>query len=199
MLAGLATRALRSSLPALVVFGLLLMPAGVTAHATPRRCADADTPASNASAQQMRAAVVCLINRQRVRRHLPPLSVSPMLNHSAQGWTDQMVASGDFSHGPGDAFAQRISAAGYDWQIAGENIATGFPTPHSVVSAWMGSTEHCRNILNPEFRDIGTGVDPHPVRDASNGPATWTQDFGLLQEQAPPSQNDRPMDGCPYR
>jgi uncharacterized protein YkwD len=164
-----------------------------------QRCAGADTPATIAPAQQMRSAVVCLINLERTGRRLPALRASPLLDRSAQTWTDLMVLTGNFSHGPGNAFALRISAAGYNWQTAGENIAAGYPTPRSVVAAWMASAEHCRNVLDPVFRDVGTGINPRPVRLASSGPATWTQDFGLLQSQSPPSGNQRPMDGCPYR
>jgi uncharacterized protein YkwD len=143
--------------------------------------------------------VLCLINLERAHRRLPALHASPLLDRSAQGWTDEMVARGVFSHGPGNAFADRISATGYDWQAAGENIATGYPTPRSVVAAWMASADHCRNILDPVFRDVGTGVNPRPVRGAATGPATWTLDFGLLQGQSPGSTNQRPMAGCPYR
>ena len=73
-----------------------------------------------------------------------------------------MVSSDVFSHGTN--FAGRISAAGYVWRSAGENIATGFQTPRSVVNAWMASTGHCQNILNPTYGNVGTGVSRAPVR-----------------------------------
>ena len=91
--------------------------------------------------------------------------------------------------------AERISAVGFHWSQAGENIATGFPTPYSVVAGWMRSTGHCKNILDPAFRDVGTGVNAHATV-ASNG--TWTQDFGLLVGQRPASGNRAPAAGCPY-
>ena len=144
----------------------------------------------------MRAAVVCLINQQRNAHGLPSLKVSPRLNRSAQSWNQAMVASGDFTHGSN--FAGRISAVGYDWQMAGENIATGFATPQSVVAAWMASPDHCRNILDPSFRDIGTGVSPAAVGSWASQPSTWTNDFGLLMSQNPPSGNTGPQNGCPY-
>ncbi len=146
----------------------------------------------------MRAAVVCLVNQQRRQHGLPALATSDQLNRSAQAWTSVMVLSGQFTHGPGDAFAKRISAAGYNWQTAGENIATGFPTPRSVVAAWMASTDHCRNILDPAFKDVGTGESNSAVGTAASGPATWTQDFGLQLGQSAPSHNQGPMNGCPY-
>jgi uncharacterized protein YkwD len=164
----------------------------------PAQCANADTPTTSASADAIRAAVVCLINQQRNERGLPSLTVSSQLNDSAQGWNDAMVATGNFSHGPGTAFATRISAAGYDWQMAGENIATGYPTPSDVVNAWMASTDHCRNILDPTFRNVGTGETPAPVDGFATDAATFTQDFGLQMTQSPLSSNTGPQSGCPY-
>jgi len=161
-----------------------------------QQCTGADTPATSASLPQMRAAVVCLINQQRVAHGLPALKVSDKLNRSAQDWNQTMVSTGNFTHGTD--FAGRISAVGYDWQTAGENIATGFGTPREVVNAWMASPDHCRNILDPSFRDVGTGETPSAVGSWATQPSTWTQDFGLLMSQRAPSHNTRAQNGCPY-
>jgi uncharacterized protein YkwD len=162
----------------------------------PGSCPNASTSALGASAQEMRTAVVCLINQQRAQRKLPVLSDAPALDHSAQGWTDLMVLQNIFTHG--SQFWTRISAVGYDWSNVGENIASGFATPTEVVKAWMASPDHCRNILNPNYANVGTGVNAHPVLVAASGSATWTQDFGLLMSQNAPSQNTGPANGCPY-
>jgi uncharacterized protein YkwD len=162
-----------------------------------RDCAGADTPATAAPKREMRAAVVCLINDQRARHHLPALQASTSLDSSAQRWTNAMVSSGQFTHG--SDFAARISAAGFHWSFAGENIATGFTTPAQVVRGWMASTGHCQNILNPSFADVGTGVSPHPVRGFASGASTWTQDFGLWMGHGAPSHDGAPATGCPYR
>jgi uncharacterized protein YkwD len=162
----------------------------------PQQCANVDTPATSASLDEMRAAVVCLINQQRNAHGLPSLRVSDRLNRSAQDWNQTMITSGDFTHGTN--FAGRISAVGYDWQTAGENIATGFVTPRSVVNAWMASPDHCRNILDPNFRDVGTGENPAAVGSWASQPSTWTQDFGLLMSQRTPSHDTGPQAGCPY-
>lgn len=159
-------------------------------------CADADVPATVASLSEMRAAVVCLINEQRNSRGLPSLRESAELDRSAQNWNQWMVATGNFTHG--SDFAARISAVGYDWQTAGENIATGFATPRDAVNAWMASPDHCRNILDPSFRDIGTGVTAAAVGSWASQASTWTNDFGLLMSQNPPSGNTGPQNGCPY-
>ncbi len=91
----------------------------------------------------------------------------------------------------------RISAAGYRWSYAGENIATGFPTPASVMTAWMSDVGHCQNILEPAYAHLGIGVNPRAVARYASGPATWTQDFGLPAGARPPSHDRRAAAGCP--
>jgi uncharacterized protein YkwD len=182
-------------LATLVAGALAAAPAAAQAANSSHRCANADTPAAGGSRQAMRDAVDCLINQQRTGRHLPALHGSSQLDRSAQGWTNTMVTNGIFTHGTD--FAARISAVGYVWTSAGENIATGFQTPRQVVSAWMASPGHCRNILDPTFADVGTGVSTH--RLAQYGPSTWTQDFGLWMGHSDPSRNYGPQRGCPYR
>jgi uncharacterized protein YkwD len=162
----------------------------------PAVCANADTPVVGAPTQPLRNAVVCLINQQRASHGLPALTESPLLDQSAQLWTNTMVATNTFTHG--NQFWNRISTAGYEWSNVGENIATGYGTPRQVVSAWMASPEHCRNILDPNYANVGTGINPNPVASVASGPATWTQDFGLLMLQKVPSKNSGPANGCPY-
>jgi uncharacterized protein YkwD len=159
-------------------------------------CANANSPALGSPVQEMRTAVECLINQQRARFRLPALSESTQLDQSAQSWTNLMVVQDIFTHGTD--FANRISAVGYDWSNAGENIATGFATPQSVVTAWMASPDHCTNILSPVYANVGTGVNPNPVLAVVTANGTWTQDFGLLMSANQPSNNFGPANGCPY-
>jgi len=157
-------------------------------------CRGADAPATSAPLAEVRRAVLCLVNRQRTERGLPPLRPSAALQRSAQAWTREMVRGQFFSSGTD--LAQRITAAGYDWRMAGENIAAGFATARAVVDGWMGSTGHCRNILDPQYANVGTGE--LPSRLLGLRPAVWTQDFGLRAGARPPSSDYRPMDRCPY-
>jgi uncharacterized protein YkwD len=178
---------------------LTVVPAAAAARRRPRAtgsCPYATTPADQAPAGALKAAVVCLINHDRAAHGLPALHASNRLNRSAQGWTNAMVDGNFFSHG-GD-FAGRISAVGFNWASAGENIATGYATPRQVVAGWMASTGHCQNILNPDFRDVGTGVRWRGLRGYGTGPGTWTEDFALPMGQRPMSGNTGPMHGCPY-
>jgi uncharacterized protein YkwD len=164
------------------------------ASAPTHRCPGAHIPVSRARPTEMRRAVVCLVNRQRRAHGLPRLVASGRLDRAAQRWTSVMVHSDQFSHG--GAFMNRISATGFAWSAVGENIATGFPTPASVVAAWMHSPEHCANILNPAYREVGTGLSARPIPGASSLLGTWTQDFGRLIGQRALSGNDGPARAC---
>lgn len=173
-------------------------PARVRRPAVTRRrgCAAARTPIARASRAALQRAVVCLVNKERHRRGLPRLRENSRLNRSAQGWTNIMVTHRDFSHGAD--FAARISAVGFNWSNVGENIATGYSTPASVVKAWMASKGHCQNILNPIYRYVGTGVSDSSISGYSTVFGTWTQDFGLLMGQHAASGKWGPAAACPY-
>ncbi len=156
-------------------------------------CGDVDTPASGASGAAMDSSVLCLINQQRSAHHLPTLHEDSRLDHAAQSWTNTMVQTHSFWHGTN--LGGRIDAVGYSWSAAGENVGTGYATPRQIVTAWMASPDHCRNILNPEYADVGTGVLARGI--APYGPSTWTQDFGLLVGRTARSHNAGPMNACP--
>jgi uncharacterized protein YkwD len=176
---------------ALGLVGSLPLASGAAAS----QCAGADLAAGSAPVTTMRNAVVCLVNQQRAARHLPALHASRRLDSSAQLWTNTMVRTSTFSHG--QDFSSRIDATGYFLSNAGENIATGFASPRDVVTGWMASLDHCQNILNPTFGDVGTGVNSQSLGQYS--PSTWTQDFGLWMGHRAPSHNFAPQRGCPYR
>jgi uncharacterized protein YkwD len=186
----------------LAVMLLAMLPgralAGVRGRAA-AACAGAGASAATASQQALRAAVVCLVNRERARYGLPPLRAVRSLTASAQSYTNEMVRDHFFSHtGPnGSTPGARMAAAGFHWSAAGENIASGYPTPRAVVAGWMHSQGHCYNILAPIFTDIGVGISPHPVGGAIGG-ATWTQDFGLPMGAHAASANWSPANSCPH-
>jgi uncharacterized protein YkwD len=194
-----ARRLLTGSVLAATAATLLMVAApGATARSRSEGCADAHVQIAHSTAVEMQRSVVCLINEQRAERGLPKLVSSAKLDDSAQRWTNTMVDDSEFSHGAGSAFAARISAAGFDWENVAENIATGYETPAAVVRAWMRSPGHCANILDPVYREVGTGVADSAIHGASDIDGTWTQDFGRLMGQRALSNNFGPAQGC-YR
>ena len=99
-----------------------------------------------------------------------PISWNDQLAKVAYDHSVDMDAHDYFSHDglDGSNPGQRITAAGYFWSAWGENIAQGYSTEQLVMSAWLGSEGHCKNIMNGGFKDMGVG----------RGGNYWTQDFG---------------------
>ena len=103
------------------------------------------------------ATLVDLANADRTQNELASLTVDPSLQAAAQLKANDMAAKSYFAHESPDGhdpwywFAQ----AGYSFTYAGENLAVYFSDSSAVNSAWMNSTEHRANILNPHFTQIG--------------------------------------------
>ena len=70
-----------AALPGLIAAAVICLAPAASARDT---CRHAKTPATAATRSQMRAAVVCLINQQRTKRHLPALHPRRTLDRSAQ-------------------------------------------------------------------------------------------------------------------
>ncbi len=51
-----------------------------------------------------------------------------------------------------------ISAAGYNFLFAGENLARDFGDSKAVVDAWMNSPTHRDNLLNSRYKDVGFAI-----------------------------------------
>ena len=47
---------------------------------------------------------------------------------------------------------------GYNYSVAGENLAKNYPTADATVTAWMNSASHRANILNDKYVDVGFAV-----------------------------------------
>lgn len=88
-----------------------------------------------------------------------PLSWNTELAQAALLHAQDMADNSHFSHKGtnGSTSAQRAEAAGYDWITVGENIAFGYPDISTVVQGWMDSKDHCKNIMNPAFKEMGAG------------------------------------------
>lgn len=118
--------------------------------------------------------VIRLVNVERAKVGLKPLSENVKLSKVARIKSQDMINKKYFSHySPtyGSPF-DMMKKFGIRFRAAGENIAMGQKTPKEVMNAWMNSAGHRRNILNPNFTQIGVGV----AKD-SKGRLYWTQMF----------------------
>ncbi len=122
-----------------------------------------------------------LTNKERARENLPPLEFNPLLFAAARGHSANMLKQGKMEHVlDGKAPAQRVAATGYDYKRTGENIAEteGVVTLETVMKGWMDSEAHRKNILKPDFAEIGIAI----ARD-EKGMAYYTQVFGTQRKK----------------
>jgi uncharacterized protein YkwD len=162
------------------------------AHSSARHaCAHAQLTPTARNLKLIRAATLCLINRERVARGERRLRPNARLRRAAQAHTNSMAFGDYFEHaGPaGQTPLARIRNAGYISSRAGyevgENIAwgtLGLATPRAIVATWMASPGHRANILDPRYRETGIGVSPHAPVALAHGQAgaIYTQDFGVI-------------------
>jgi len=105
-----------------------------------------------------------------------PLAWNAKLFDAAALHSADMAANNYFAHNSKDGrtFSQRITAAGYSWSAAGENIAAGQPTVEQVMNGWMQSPNHCANIMSANFTEVGVACAKN---DASTYRNYWTMDL----------------------
>jgi len=104
--------------------------------------------------------VVDLINAARQQENLEPLAAVPSLAEAAQGQARAMAEAGLLSHtGPdGSTVVGRVQAAGYSgWTALGEVCTAGQESPEEAVTHWLASAEHRARLLDPAYRELGTG------------------------------------------
>jgi len=87
---------------------------------------------------------------------------------TAVGWNDKLTKAAqkhaadlerrqtlDHTGADGSSISDRAEAAGYNWQAIAENIAWNYPNIQTVVDGWISSPGHCKNIMNPDYKEIG--------------------------------------------
>jgi uncharacterized protein YkwD len=142
--------------------------------------------------EQIDAAVLCLINRERAAHGELPLELNGQLQQAADSHTRDMLSADYFAHQSpdGQSPVDRVRASGYIpgrtvGYVIGENLAWGtleLSTPQAVVEAWIASPEHLANILEGQFRDTGIGVVPSVPSSLAEGQpgAVYTEEFGVI-------------------
>ncbi|HVW14456.1 MAG TPA: CAP domain-containing protein [Mucilaginibacter sp.] len=105
----------------------------------------------------------------------PPLKWNDELADAAINHAEDMSSKNYFSHTSKDGrtVTDRIMAAGYTFKgyksfAAGENIAEGQMSIAEVMDGWLHSPGHCKNLMNPSFKEVGV----------AQFNKYWVQDFG---------------------
>ena len=106
----------------------------------------------------------------------PALSRNPALDAAARSHSTWMAEVGRLSHvgRGGSSLGRRVSAVGYPWHRAAENVAAGLPQPSETLAQWLGSSGHCRELMSPASTETGIG---YAYSTTSVYRHFWTEDF----------------------
>jgi uncharacterized protein YkwD len=146
--------------------------------ATPSPATPMPTPSD------LESRLVGLINQERARQALSPLSLDERLREAARCHSQDMATSDFFSHtgSDGSTPADRMRAAGYPLGRGDEVLAANSGDPAVVLTAWMGSLPHRATLMDSEFVHIGVGYAFHS--DATYG-HYWTVNVALPGASSP--------------
>ncbi len=105
--------------------------------------------------------IIDLTNQKRTQNGLGPLTFNGLLAAAAEAKARDMIAFDYWAHNSpsGKTPWSFISAVGYRYVFAGENLARDFTDPGAVVDAWMNSPSHRENLLDKNFKEIGVAVE----------------------------------------
>lgn len=133
---------------------------------------EVDQPESDMDETDFAAQVAALVNQERAKAGLAPLTVNARAAAAAQVRAKEITTSFSHTRPDGSSFSTALKEAGVSFRRSGENIAYGQRSPQAVMDVWMNSSGHRANILNPNFTEIGVG---HYTNAA--GVSYWTQLF----------------------
>lgn len=142
------------------------------------------------------AALVNLVNQERVSAGLAPLLPDATIQSAARAHGRELFAEGYLTHLSRDGRTprERVLELGVHARLIGENLAYAADA-HAAHAALMASVPHRHNILLPDYRLIGVAVvDGGPdgvvvVEDFSDedttlAPSTFTGRWAVLSSQA---------------
>jgi uncharacterized protein YkwD len=154
-----------SRIAAVAVAGVLFQ--GFAFAASPYKSAPCEVPG-------MRELILQQVNAARARGYdcggqrfaaARPVAWNGQLYSAAVAHSRDMAENNYFSHASprGDQAEQRVESVGYHWGSVGENIAAGERyTADTVVGGWLGSTGHCRNIMDADFNEVAVACISRP-------------------------------------
>ena len=149
-------------------------------------------------------AVVDLINNYRISNGVDPLLVSDKLSDASAKHSHDMAKYDFFGHlsESSDWFPLNANphvrdvACGYpDSAYVTENIGAGYDNASGVFAGWQQSPGHNANMLDPNLKVIGVGMESNSTSQYKN---YWTTDFGdFVDGTAHENGKDPPPDVTP--
>jgi len=149
--------------------------------------AASDRPAS--AVRSLEQGVLAEVNALRHQHGLMPLRLSSGLAAAARQHSTEMASHGYFGHSSanGSSFERRIARfyprGGRHYWSVGENLLWSSPNVDTtvVLSSWLNSPEHRKNILRRRWREIGLSAVHVPSAPGAYGGrevTIVTADFG---------------------
>ena len=143
-------------------------------------------PSVGESQQAAGQRVLALVNQARATprycgstpfKAAQPLRWNRVLADSSRRHAGDMAHYNYFGHTGRDGSnpADRVLRAGYQYRATGENIAAGQMKPEDAMAAWIKSPDHCANLMNSAFTEMGVAFAVDPRSDMG---VYWTQTFG---------------------
>jgi hypothetical protein len=107
-----------------------------------------------------KTSLVDMTNVSREQSGFQSLKENPVLNQAAYLKAQDMIEKDYFAHYSPEGVSpwHWLEEAGYDYRLAGENLAIGFLESEQVHTAWMDSLSHKENILNAGYQEVGIAV-----------------------------------------
>lgn len=109
--------------------------------------------------EQSEATMLHMVNTERAKQGLQPLTMDPQLLKLARSYSNEMFKQGFFSHvdPDGNDPFDRMDQAGVIFEHAGENLALA-PSVDLAMQGLMNSPGHRANILSDKYHKVGIGV-----------------------------------------
>lgn len=125
--------------------------------------------------------IIELTNEVRERTGATPLTLDSRLMASALQKAQDMAERSYFSHANPDnqRMSYWINNAGYEYSLAGENLARGFSSTDRLIQAWEKSFSHYINLVEPKFQHIGIGIATGTFKEKET--VFVVQHFGVEQ------------------
>ncbi|KAJ1841248.1 hypothetical protein LPJ73_006175 [Coemansia sp. RSA 2703] len=132
---------------------------------------DYHKPASSYNPSQDERSMLCMVNKERRRVGLRPLTLHPAMTRAAHEHSEYQSRVRSMTHNDpqNGQLGSRLQRNGFSFASASENIAEApNASIKDVFDMWMNDPPHYENIVDPNATYMGLAC--------VNG--FWTQDFG---------------------
>ncbi len=110
---------------------------------------------TSSSAMTEAEKVVELVNAERAKKGLSPLTLDATLTEVAELRVKEITSKFSHTRPDGTACFTAFDELGAKRGYAAENIAAGRDTAEGVMDQWINSSGHYENMMKPNFKKIG--------------------------------------------